>query len=236
MLRYTLLFFCCCFIFTNVYAQQKLSGQVFENGTRVSLAGIRVQNNRSKLTTETDIKGHFTIDARANDVLIFTGFNYQPDSVLLTDTKPREVFMEPVKNMLKQVDVGGVELNTGTLTDPQFHGQSAVYTRNSDGSYKGGVTFRVWSNHSAEHKREKEAQQQHDEAIRLEIDKAFNAKNLTKYLPLKPQEVDGFRSRYIPTVKTYTANNFSLMVYLGNCYKEFMKLPPEKRVAEQLVN
>jgi hypothetical protein len=236
MLRYALLFFCCCFIFSAAYAQQKLSGQVFENGTRVPLAGIRIQNNRSKLTTETDIKGHFTIDAKVNDVLIFTGFAYQPDSVFLTDIKPREIFLEPAKNMLKQVDVAGAEVHTGTLTDPEFHGQSAVYSRNGDGSYKGGVTFRVWSNHSAERKREKQARQQQDENMRLEIDRVFSAKNLAKYLPLKPEEVDGFRSRYMPTVKTYTANEFNLLLYLGNCYKEFMKLPVEKRVADKLVD
>jgi len=158
-----------------------------------------------------------------------------PIPFFLTDLKPREIFLEPGKNMLKQVDIAGAEVHTGSMTDPEFHGQSAVYSRNADGSYKGGVTFRIWSNHSAERKLEKRAKQQHDEEVRLQMDQLFNQKNLLKYLPIKPEEVSSFRSHYMPDVKTFTSNNFNLLAYLDSCYKQFMKLPEERRREDKLV-
>lgn len=236
-MRYSLLILLLfCLSFNKSYAQQTLKGFVFENNSRVPLAGIHIENTRTKLKTETDIKGHFSIDARVNDVLIFQGYAYLPDTLLLIDLKAREVFLEPAKNMLKQVDIYNQEVHVGTMMDPEFHGQSAIYQRNADGSYKGGVAFRVWSNHSAERKLKKLQKAQHDEEIRLQIDKVFSAPNLLKYLPLKPEELSSFKSRYIPTVKTYTANDFNLLAYLNTCYKQFIKLSPEKRLADKLAN
>jgi hypothetical protein len=243
MRLYLLLVLVFCLYFSNACAQQKLQGVVFENDTRVPLAGIRIQNTRTKLGTETDIKGKFIIDAQANDVLVLQGFAYLPDTVFLTDLKPREIFMLPGKTMLKQVDVHNHEIKTGSFQDTskskspfEYHGQSMIYQRDANGNLKGGVTFRVWSNHSAERRRKKLEQDRHDEEIRLQIDQVFSPKNLTKYLPLKPEELSSFKSRYIPSVKAFTANNFNLLAYLSSCYKEFVKLPPEKRVNDKLMN
>ena len=234
MYRYVLLGLLCCFFIENTYAQQTVKGQVFENSTRIPLAGIRIENTRTKIKTETDIKGKFTISAKVNDVLVFQGFAYQPDTLFLGDLKQLEVFLDPSKNMLKQVDVKGVEINTSGWTDPAFHNQTVVYSRNGDGSYKGGVTFRVWSNHSAERKREKQEKQQRTEQMRLQIDGFFSQQNLLRYLPIKPEEVGSFRSRYIPTLAEYTSNDFNLLMYLDSCYKQFMKLPAEKRLANRI--
>lgn len=239
---YLLLVLVSCLCFYNAHAQQTLSGVVFENGTRIPLAGIRIQNTRTKLGTETDINGKFSMEAKVNDILVFQGFAYLTDTVLLTDLKPHDIFMLPGKTMLKQVDVHNQEIKVNGLRDTgrsksplNYNGQSMVYHVDKSGYYDGGVTFRLWYWKKDQHKQAKRAREQYEEGIKLNIDQVFSAANLVKYLPLKPQEINSFKSHYTPSVKAYTANDFNLLLYLNTSYKLFMKLPPEKRLADKLV-
>jgi hypothetical protein len=229
MFRYLLLLILCCLLFATGYAQQTIKAVVYENKTRIPLNGIRIQNLRTKQRTESDADGKFSIKASVNDILVFNGFNYLPDTVMVTDIRINAYFMEPQTNMLKEVKVVTPEIHTGSLMDPDFHGQSMVYSRNKDGSYKGGVTFRISYWKKDERKREKLKQKQYEETIRQKIDKVFNDDTLMKFLPLKKTEVGTFISLYVPSPKVYMANDFNLLLYLDSRYKEFMKLPPEKR-------
>jgi len=239
MLRRLTILSICCLFFGTGFAQQIVKATVFENKTREPLAGVRVQNLRSKKTAVTNAKGQFNIEALKNDILVLTSFAYLADTVVLIDLKPREIFLEPQGNLLKSVDVKGAEINP-TLKDigkggtPDFHNQTMVYQRDDKGFYKGGVAFRVWSNNSEEKKRAKEAKLATDDVVQQDIDKVFDETNLGKYLPLKPAELTGFRVMYRPSVKTYISPNFNLLYYIDSCYKEFAKLPPEKRVAPKL--
>ncbi|QKJ29477.1 hypothetical protein HQ865_06820 [Mucilaginibacter mali] len=234
MLRYTILSLLCCMFFVDTRAQT-IKATVFENHTRVTLQGIFIRNLSNKESAITDVKGKFSLKAKLNDLLVFTGYGYLNDTLLVTNLKMEEVFLEPKTNMLNQVDISTPEVNTGSgWSDPAFHNQTTIYQRNADGSYKGGVAFRIWSSKGAEHKRQKLAQKQAEEEVNQQILKVFTAKNLAKYLPLPPVEIEGFITRYTPGAKVYTANDFNLLAYLDKCYKEYMKLPPEKRVPVKL--
>ncbi|MES2277139.1 MAG: hypothetical protein V4592_14010 [Bacteroidota bacterium] len=237
MLRCLLLLFFCCLLYITGYAQQTIKAVVYENKSRVPLGGIRIQNLRTKQRTESEADGKFTIKASLNDILVFNGFAYQTDTVMVTDVYIKAYFMEPQANMLKEVKVETPEIHTGGggFTDPDFHGQTMVYQRNGNGSYKGGVAFRLHYWKKDEKKREKLQQKAYEETIRVKMDKIFNDDTLMKFLPLKKTEVAAFITLYIPSAKVYMANNFNLLYYLDNCYKQFMKLPPEKRVMVKLV-
>jgi hypothetical protein len=236
MIRW-LIFISIFFFINGANAQQIFTGRVFENKTRIALPGVNVRNLTNKQVTVTDNNGKFNIKATINDILVLTSFTYQTDTLLVIDLKAKEIFMEPKGNMLKEVKVSQSEINTGgSMVDPEFHGQSAVYSRNGDGSYKGGVTFRMWYWKKDEHKRKKLEQKLYEENVKLEIARVFSAQTLSKYISLTHNEMDGFITRYIPTVKVYTANNFNLLDYINTCYKQYIKLPPEKRVADKLVN
>lgn len=235
MLRYTILLLFCCLFFINTRAQT-IKATVFENHTRITLQGIFVRNLNNQESAVTDAKGKFSLKGKLNDLLVFTGYGYLNDTLLVTNVKMEEVFLEPKTNMLNQVDIYTPQVNTGgTWSDPSFHNQTMIYQRNGDGSYKGGVAFRIWSSKGAEHKRQKLAQKQAEEEINQEILKVFTAKNLAKYLPLTPSEMEGFITRYTPLAKVYADNDFNLLAYLDKCYKEYVKLPADKRVAVKLV-
>jgi hypothetical protein len=223
-------------IFGTANAQQIITARVFENKTRIALPGVNVRNITTKQTTVTGTDGKFNIKAAANDVLVLTSFNYETDSVLITDLKEKEIFLEPKGNMLKEVKVKASEVNTGSMMDPEFHGQTVVYSRNADGSYKGGVTFRIPYSKNNESKHEKDQQVQHDEAVKQEIAKVFSSQTISKYINLKPEEMNGFIIRYIPTAKVYQSSGFNLLNYINTCYKQYIKLPPEKRIADKLTS
>jgi hypothetical protein len=38
-----------------------------------------------------------------------------------------------------------------------------------------------------------------------------------------------FITLYTPDIATYTAEGFNLTLYIDSCYKEFVKIPPERR-------
>lgn len=232
-MRYLCLLILFSFVFT-AQAQQKLSGRVLENQTKIHLAGVRIQNTRTKKFTETDDKGRFSIDAILNDVLVFKNFGYETDTLLVISLKNKEVFMEPMKHMLDEVNVSGQQVQSFHTYSPDFHNQSVVYQRDKDGYYKGGIAIRIWSNKKEERQQAKVAQWEFTERNRLIIDTVFGLRNLSKFVPLKGDELMAFRVRYIPSVPTYTANNFNLLQYIDSCYKVFEQLPAEKRKSAKL--
>lgn len=227
--------FCCCLLVQLSYGQQIMKGHVLENKTRIPLAGIKIENLRTRQTTETDTEGKFNISLALNDLLVLKSIVYQPDTILITDLKITEFFMEPLKTQLKEVNIHSEKpINLGTVIDPRHHGQALDYQTDANSAYKGGLVLRLGYLKKGGRKQNSGEQQQKNEAIMLQIDHVFSPANLKKYLPLNPEELTAFKIRYIPSVKVYMNNNFSLLTYLNSCYKEFEQLPPEKRVPEKL--
>lgn len=224
------------FLCTQSLAQETLKGRVFENKTKISLSDVRIQNLRTKKFTQTDANGRFDIAATLNDLLVFTNFGYQPDTLFITSLKPAEIFLEPKPHMLDEVNVMGQQIQSFKTYDPEFHNQSVVYQRDANGNYKGGIAIRIWSNKKKERQQRKLAKQLYTERNRLIIDTVFGLRNLSRFLPLQGDELLAYRIRYIPTVKQYTNDSFNLLRYIDSCYKLFQALPPEKRHPEKLQN
>jgi hypothetical protein len=229
MLKYYLVIFI-CFASMPVFAQGILKGRVFEYKTRITLADIQVQNTTSNQNTITDDKGRFSIAAKVGDVLIFKGFAYLPDTILLTDLHEREVFLTLHSNLLNNVNVTGTETkNLSTYYDPMFHGQTVVETRDANLNPVGGITIRLHYWKSEEHKREREEKEQENEQVSDQIAKAFTPANIALYVPLKGQDLTDFIILYTPTIKVYSNNEFNLLSYLNNCYQKYLKLQPDER-------
>jgi len=222
---------------TASFAQQTLKIKVLENRTRVPLPNVKVQNLSTKQSTVTDAAGAFSIKAKLNDLLVLTSFAYQNDTLYVTDLGVKEILMEPKSEMLKEVKVNTITgVNVGLVKGgtPEFHNQTVVYQRDERGFYKGGVAFRVFSSKGGERKRQADAQKEYTEAVRQDIDKVFSPKNLANYLPLKPDELEGFKMNYVPSVATYISPRFNLMAYIDSCYGVFKTLPAEQRVLKPL--
>ncbi|WDF54595.1 hypothetical protein [Mucilaginibacter sp. KACC 22063] len=219
---------------------QNIEGRVYEEKTHNGLSSITVTNTRSGQQTQTLKYGAFVIGARVNDMLVFTGVGFKPDTLLLTDLRFKEVYLTPVSTQLAEVTIKGQAQANSKATiipkDVDFHNQTMQYQMNQNGSYKGGVNLRVWSSKKGERDRKKEKEMLENDKVSKEIAQAFSEENLQKYIPLKGQELSGFIVRYSPNVDTYTSAEFNLANYLNKCYKEFMQLPLSERIKTDIFN
>jgi hypothetical protein len=229
MPKFILVYLLLCLSAASAYSKQMLKGRVLEDKTRVGLISINITNLNTKQTAITDNKGNFAIKANLNDILLFKGFAYQNDTLIVTKLNSFEVFMLPQEHMLKGVKVTSMDGPSMAIYDPYFHGQTTAYQTDKNGNFKGGVNFRLWYWKKDEHKRDKLKKMLQNEQIYAEVARAFTPENVTNFVPLKGAELDNFIRMYTPSLKVYTANTFNLTDYLNACYKKFMLLPTQKR-------
>ena len=235
MLRILFITFCCILFAVTLHAQSVFSGRVLENKTRITLRGVIVTNTNNNLKAITDERGQFSIAAKIGDMLVLKTFSYEPDTVLLTDMHEREIFLEPVKKMLKQVTITDSSLRTSaaeknmTYYDPQFHGQTVVYHRNDTGGFDGGINIRLHYFTGDDTKKKKAQQKEEERVLSNEISMIFTADNISHYLPLKGADLDNFLLIYTPTIKVYNSKAFNLAAYLNDSYKTWLTLTPEER-------
>jgi hypothetical protein len=233
MLKYILLLVFCASV-SVAFGQDAFSGTVYEFKTHIGIAGVEVRNMTSRAVTTTDEKGRFLIGAKKGDLMIFKSFSYAPDTLVVT-TATQEVYLVPMSKMLKEVKVKTDSTTRfNSYYDPEFHGQPVVYQRDGDMNYKGGIAIRINDSHSSEKKHAKLEKELSDQQTQDEINKLFTPEGLTKYVPLKGQDMADFIALYTPTPDQYSAKNFSLLLYLNDCYKKFQQLPPEKRHIDKL--
>jgi hypothetical protein len=223
------------FSFFALHAQYAVSGKVYENKTRIALNNIRVINITTHQNTVTAADGQFTVAGRVGDIIVFKGYSYLPDTLLLTDLKDKEVFLQPESTMLKQVTITDSSGRTGQAAknmqyvDPQFHGQTIVYHRDLKENFDGGIIIRMHYFKKDERDKERAAQKAADRATIEEIQKVFTPENIGKYVPLKGEDMQDFILLYIPDVKTYKSKDFNLATWLNDCYKEWLTLTPDQK-------
>ncbi len=228
MLRYLFVFSAFLFAQHVAFAQMPLTGKVYELHTHVVLPQIKVRNTNTKDNTQTNASGIFTIKAKPGDILILEAFNYKPDTVVVVNARYIEVYLEPQNNALKEVEIKNTVTNKlGDLRDTTMHNQAAVYQRNVDGSAMGGIAIRFGYGKSKKEKRDE--QLAYNTTATKQIDQSFSADNVSKYIPLRGDELKQFVALYRPTIKQYKAPNFDLTFYINDCYKKFKALPPDQR-------
>jgi len=232
MLKYGLLIGMVCLMVTVTRAQTQVKGRVYEEKTHTVLINIEVKDIDHKQITTTDNNGSFTIRANVGDRLVFGGFSYLADTVLVANKFEFEVYLTPKQNMLNTVNITLNSVAAPTTFkqyDPMYHGQTVGYQTDNNGNYKGGLAVRVSDWNKDAKKKERDAKMEADGAIRDKIDAAFNATTVVKYVPLKGDDLAGFIELYKPTVELYNSPDFKLVNYINDSNKEIVKLPADKR-------
>ena len=222
-----------CIITVASYAQDKLTGQIFEYRTRNHLPDIRIENLNNKAIAMSDTAGKFSIAANPGDKVVYSGIAYSTDTVYLTKLKFTEVFL--ILKMLGEVNVKSTVLQLGNLKPPPIMGplggRTVVYTTDKDGNYIGGLTVKLVRGPGKAKTNRKLA----DLQLQEKIGQIFSEKNLKNYLPISGQEMTNFIILYTPDTKTYS-QMANLMLYLSNCYKEFVKIPADKRQSKDYLS
>ena len=232
MLRQVFLIIILSAIITASYAQDQLTGRVYENKTNVFLQDIKVEDLKSHAMTTTGKDGSFTLKATSGDVITFSNFNYHTDTVYLTNLNYLQVFLTLQSTMLNEVKVTNQEIKSNAGFTPQvetgpLNSKSVTYQTDENGDYKGGVKLRIFDGGPTPKERQNKVAA--NENKKAAILKVFNEDNLKKYLPITGQEMQNFIILYLPDDSTFYASNFNLISYLNTNYQEFMKIPLEDR-------
>ena len=216
------------------YAQAKFGGRIFENHTRIPLGGIVIENLKSHEKTVSDANGIFVIGAKVSDLLLFSAAAYQNDTLYIANLNYLYVFLNLRSRSLNEVDVTQSEIKTGKLTLPVTTGplgsKTVLYQTDAAEQYNvGGVKFMLNDSKGYQNEKLKKQQIGIDEAEKDTIAKIFSAENIQQYVSIKGQELQNFIILYTPDLKTYNSSGFNLILYLSSSYKEFCKIPVEKR-------
>ncbi len=214
--------------------QNRLTGRIFEYKTRKYLPGIQIENLNTLTTAISDTAGKFSIAAKPGDKIKYSGLGYLADTVYLTRIKDTEVFL--LVNMLDDVNIKSTKMSLGYMGGLEpilspFGGETLVYTTDKNRNYVGGVTLKLWN------KRPKDKSNKNLEELQLQekISRVFSAQNLKNYLPISGQEMINFIILYTPNVKAYNKMD-NLVGYLNDCYKEFIKIPADKRRSKEFLD
>ncbi|RWY55555.1 hypothetical protein [Mucilaginibacter gilvus] len=234
--RYFLLF-AFCLAGPVAFAQGIFNGKVFEYKTRIGLANIWIENLRNKQNTLSDKTGKFSLPAKPGDLVLFKGFSYKNDTVLVTSLNSAEIFLQSQKIELKQVNISTTELAKKFKDyDQEYHGQPMVYHRDREGNLDGGINIRIHYWKKGEHDKAKLDKKLRDFETMDHIHGLFTPETIGKFVPLKGDEMDNFISLYTPSVKVFTSNDFNMVAYLSESYKKYQALPVEKRHPQPIGN
>ncbi|RYG15337.1 MAG: hypothetical protein EOO07_15650 [Chitinophagaceae bacterium] len=208
---------------TTVHAQVR--GIVFDHASRKPLAQVEITNITTPQKTNGNDKGEFTINAKLNEVLVFSRPGYRPDTVLLTQLRPVQRYLVLDRNNLSTVTISGKK----KLKDEYalaFNKANPILLVPGR-----GLLFYPSGYFSREGKQARRFVRmlKRDEKEK-EIDRRFNLKSISLLIPIKQPELDAFYVRYKPTLRfARKVSEDDLKSYVLDCYNKFKLIPPAQR-------
>ena len=96
----------------NIFAQNTLTGNIFDNDLRsLSIEGATIKNLTSKAIALSNKDGHFAISAKVGDLISFGYSGYQTDTVYLINVFPKNVYLRAQVNTLNTVNITSTKLS-----------------------------------------------------------------------------------------------------------------------------
>jgi hypothetical protein len=223
----------------NSSAQNILTGRIFEYQTHTGIAGVKVENLKSHVTAVSTAEGKYAIKAAKGDLICYSRSSYKSDTILVANLKYKEVFLELSENLLKEVKIINKETNMGIVATPvtttPFGGNTVHYQTDASGNNRGGLQLSLTGSNKAQQNRVKEAKLEADDKTSTKIAQVFSPENLQNFIPIKGQELENFIILYRPPLNVYRAK-FNLTLYVDSCYKEFVKIPADKRQSKTFLD
>lgn len=214
----------------NLHAQTQIKGQVLDQASRKALDKVEVQNITNQATTQTNVKGEFTIKAKIGDVMVYRLVGYDADTAMIIELKQVKRYLHPLTNTLNTVSISGQIDSKAQYADVYNKANPVLLTPGR------GIRFYPSSFFGKEGKNARRLKKLiENDQVEKEIDKRFNAVTVTALLPLKQPDLDAFLVLYRPDVKfAINADADDFKFYLLEAYERFKALPPDQRVLPQL--
>lgn len=211
----------------SVHAQTLLKGQVRERGNNQKIPNAFIRDINNNVMTLVDNNGDFSIRTEVGHTLIVTSPGYVSDTLFVADMAPKKISMTVMSIALKQVNISASRKSFNPREEyPEVYEKSKVYVL-SPSSWFGKEA------HDARRLKRYFKMEQEQE----KVDQTFNAAYVSSLIPLRGQQLEDFMTLYRPSYDFVKDNNrVSMAVYINDCYKKFMALPPEKRTQQRLTS
>lgn len=211
----------------SVHAQSLLKGQVRERGNNQKIPNAFIRDINNNVMTLVDNSGDFSIRTAIGHTIIITSPGYVSDTLFVTDMEPKKISMTVMSIALRQVNINATRKSFNPREEyPEVYEKSKVYVL-SPSSWFGKEA------HDARRLKRYFQQEQEQE----KVDQAFNAAYVSSLVPLRGQPLEDFMTMYRPSYDFIKNNNsVSMAVYVNDCYKKFMALPPDRRSLQRLTS
>ncbi|MEN8857384.1 MAG: SusC/RagA family TonB-linked outer membrane protein [Flavobacteriaceae bacterium] len=160
--KWICIFLFCCFSLVSFSQEIKVSGTIKDDRTNETLPGVSILKKGTKFGTSSEIDGTYTIEAKINDILIFSYLGYKTKEVKVTSSKINISLEEDAQNLDEIVIIGygsttvkdatgavtaitAKDFNKGNITTAEnlLNGKVAGLTINTGGEPGAGSTIRI---------------------------------------------------------------------------------------------
>lgn len=227
MLKKLVLFILTCFPIALLAQNNTLTGNIFDNDNRATIIeGATIKNLNTKAFALSDKDGHFAISAKIGDLVSFSMFGYQADTLYLVKLFPKNVYLRLQINSLNAVDINSTKISPYLdVKDP-----NAIPARQVDYSKeRGGLRLNLgFGKYRKEQVKVQELEE--NERMQKEITKNFNEEYIRSLVKFEGDGIKDFIGLYRPTVEQVKSENpFNYAYYTARAYQVWLKLPADQR-------
>lgn len=236
MIKLLLLFCLLTGISGHVFAQEnQVQGIVFDKATKERIARVLVTNLRSKANIYNNLKGEFAIEAKLNDLLVFSRSDFYSDTVRVSSGQAVPVYLKRSAIALREITIRDSVLSAQQKLEANKKEFSQVYGSIADknlistsGANGAGVSIDALYNLLSRRGRNASKLRgiiDRDYQAKV-VDERFNPIAVSAITGLKDKMLESFMYRYRPDYNLVVfMDDYDFISYIKSCYRRFMRNP-----------
>lgn len=222
-------------LWVSAFAQTKtVTGIVFDKDSKERIAKVNVLNTTSNKSVYNNFKGEFNIDAVPGDLLVFSKFDHNNDTIKVKDYAALAIYLRPSAIALREVTIRDSFLNPQRkLTNTQRE-YSKIYGSQYNPDLlnvgSGGVGFSIDALYNAFSKSGRNAEKLRGiidaEYKQNVIDYRFNKAFVMGITHLEEPKLTDFMRKYRPGYYLVTtASDYEFIDYIRKNLKRYLRRP-----------
>jgi len=230
------LFLCFSIVSLKGYAQvNPVAGIVFDKESKDRIASVLILNSTTKQSVYNNLKGEFHMNARPGDQLIFTRYDYLPDTIIIKNNTSLAIYMARTAIQLKEVVIKDTLLSPEKRLEATKLNYSKIYGSLGYRDFlsvpsSGGAGLSIdalWNTFSRSGRNADRLKQIIDNDYKQNvIDYRFNRTLVGSITGLKDNRLTDFMQKYRPGYyTTITMSDYEFIVLVRANFKRYLRRP-----------
>lgn len=223
----------CCTITCQIYAQQVLTGKIYDKESDSVIAGAIISNKNTRETVVSDKQGVYSIPAREGNIIVFSAIGHTPDT-LITEAWMFQTVIDRTLSF-KELVLGEVKLAPGTYAYDSLQRRNEyrfLYEQKIPGITGGnrpssgfGISLSPLSYFSSAAKQKRKLKKRLEAREREDyVDHRFSMALVGRITGLKGDTLSVFMYKYRPSWEfCRKANQENMILYINDKFREFRK-------------